>query len=564
MEGINQDQWLDVPDTSIHETAQSIYWQRQGQSWRTMPEISQERQVQLTLLLEIVSDIRKNTFPFKGIEPKLTRADIEWMLSFSEIKQSTNEQNTSIPLNHKHLDLYGVDLHDVDLSFLPLSYVRFGPHMYEWEHLTTEQQESAAAHLERCNFYNASLQKAHLCGVHLDYAHLRYAHLSGAHLRSANLSHAILSYAHLERTNLTNACLQQADVRKAFLQDANLNGALLEGADFSEARLDGAEVRNVKATGVNFRFAHFEKADLSGSVLTKTYLHDAHLENANLCHAHLEEANLTLARLDEANLTDAHLERANISGAQCEKTLLVKAHLEDTDCHNVNLAGAILCSASFSQGTQLDNVVLTKENMGSASLADIHWNNANLAVIQWASLQRLGDEKELSPKSVSMPTQHQESRTKQQAALITAIRAYRQLASALQSQGMYEEANRFRYRAHVVKRKLLWSQQPQNTIYYILSLLVELVSGYGYKLQRSILTYMLINVLWAYLYHTSSPQFSWVAALLFSFSSFHGNSLFMTTSYINQEQLVLAIIETIIGILFEALCILTIFKRMKE
>lgn len=563
MEDTHQDQWLEVFDKSIYETEQSLYWQQQGQFWRTQPEITQQRQIQLKQRLAISSDIRKSIFPLKDIEPKLIRADIEWMLSLSENDQSISEQNVFNHPGHKHLDMYGVDLHGIDLSFLPLSHVRFGPHLYEWEHLTAEQKELAAAHLEGCNLYKASLEKAYLCGVHLDHADLRYAQMQGAHIRGATLSYAILSHSHLERTNLANSCLQHTDVRKAFLQGANLNDALLEGANFSEARLDGAELRNIKATGTNFRFAHFEKADLSGSMLAKTYLHDAHFENTNLRRVHFEEANLTLARLNEADLTNAHLERANISGAYCEKAVFAGAHFEDTDCHNVNLAGAVLCRASFSQGTQLDNVVLTKKGIGPASFADIHWNNVNLAGIQWSQLHHIGDEKEFSPQTVSTSAMHKESQQEYQEQLMTAIRTYRQLALALQHQGMYEEANRFHYRAHVVKCTLLRKQQPQNLIPYVTSLLFELVCGYGYKLKRTIFVYILINALWTFLYHLSPPYLSWTAALLFSFLSFHGKGLFEATSSINQEQLALATIETIIGTLYEVLFVLAIIKYVK-
>jgi len=562
MENVQHESWLEVSEENVHQTAESLYWRKQGQHWRIMPEISQDRQSQLTQRLQIVGDIRKNVFPLKDVEPKLTRADIEWMLFY--IENEGSEQTRRDHLKHKRLDLSGADLRTLDLSFLPLSHVRFGPHIYEWGQLTIEQQDSAGARLDDCNLYKTALRNTYLCGVHLERAHLRYAQLQGAHIRGATLSHAVLSHAHLERANLANARLQKADVRKASLQGADLNDAVLEGADFSEARLDGAELRNIKADGTNFRFAHFEKGDLSGSMLSNTYLHDAHLEQANLRRVHLEASNLTLARLDEADLTDAHLERANMSGAQCERAILVKAHFEDTDCRNANFAGAVLCQASFSQGTQLDNAIFTKEGTGPASFADIYWNNVNLAGMQVSSLDSLGDEKVLPPDPVSTPVRTKNTQIKYQEKWTAAIRAYRQFGSALQRQGMYEEANRFFYRSHVLKRKLLWNQGPRNTVPYILSLLIDMVNGYGYKLYRSLYFYVCFHVLWTVLYHVNAPHLSWRAAFLFSLLSFHGKILFEAPYRMGQEQLILVVVEAVIGTLFEILSIAVIVRRINK
>ena len=56
------------------------YWNAQGWSWRTEPEIDAERQKFLAKRRAIVPDIGKGIYPFKDIEPELTRADIEWLL----------------------------------------------------------------------------------------------------------------------------------------------------------------------------------------------------------------------------------------------------------------------------------------------------------------------------------------------------------------------------------------------------------------------------------------------------------------------------------------------------
>jgi uncharacterized protein YjbI with pentapeptide repeats len=549
--------WLEVSGENMYETAQAYYWNNLGQPWRTLPEISSERQSQLLHHLQIQSDTLHSVFPFKEITPNLTRADIEWMISYIE---HTADNQTSY-VKSKPLDLCGANLRELDLSCLPLFHMRFGAHIYEWEQLTIEQQQNVGAHLENCNLSKASLQKAYLCGAHLESACLQYANLQGAHLQGAMLSYATVSHAHLERANLLHACLQKTDIRNSFLQETLLNNTILEQADGSEARFYGAEMKNIKAAGANFRFAHFEHVDLSGSILTNTYLHDAHFEGANLRRAHLEDANLTLTRLRDADITQAHLERANMSGAQCEKSIFAKAHFDDTDCHRVNFAGANLSEAFFNRGTQLNHVILTSKEGGTVCVADTDWNNVNLAVVEHASLHMLGDEETIDTTITSKTTK--EDRHTYQENLKRALRAYRQFAHALQSQGLNEEANRFYYRSYFVQCKILRSQQPRKLLPYILSLFLALVIGYGYRPVRTLGFYCAIIVLWAILYHINSPYPSWETAFLTSFLSFHGQAS-LTFYTLNQRLLSLVLVEMIIGLLLEATFIVMVIKRIRN
>src|SRR5579884_1287773 len=52
--------------------AWKAYWEAQGQSWRTEPEIDNERQSYLEHQRMIRPDVEKEIYPFKGI--KLSRA----------------------------------------------------------------------------------------------------------------------------------------------------------------------------------------------------------------------------------------------------------------------------------------------------------------------------------------------------------------------------------------------------------------------------------------------------------------------------------------------------------
>lgn len=75
---------LQRPTTNSNQAAWEAYWESQGQSWRTEAEIDKKRQEQLAHHRAIVPDIKKGIFPFKNVEPKLIRADIEWLLATHE------------------------------------------------------------------------------------------------------------------------------------------------------------------------------------------------------------------------------------------------------------------------------------------------------------------------------------------------------------------------------------------------------------------------------------------------------------------------------------------------
>src|SRR5712691_11064840 len=82
----NSEQVLSAQHPSNDDTeAWKAYWKAQGQEWRTEPEIDKERQNYLAERRGITPDIKRGIYPFKDVEPKLTRADIEWLLATHEI-----------------------------------------------------------------------------------------------------------------------------------------------------------------------------------------------------------------------------------------------------------------------------------------------------------------------------------------------------------------------------------------------------------------------------------------------------------------------------------------------
>ena len=171
---------------------------------------------------------------------------------------------------------------------------------------------------------------------------------------------------HLEGANLANANLGLA----------YLDGAYLQGASFSGTRLEGALLLRA-----DLRFAYFDE--------------HSHLEGANLWNADFRDATASEAHFEGATFDGAQMERANLIGAHLEDTSLVKAHLEDANLSFAHLEGADLRRAFFNTVTNLDRAVVFDENHGLVSVADVHWQDVNLAVVnEWPEQSMLGDERE--------------------------------------------------------------------------------------------------------------------------------------------------------------------------
>ena len=104
------------------------YWQKQGQPWRTEPEIGLERQTYLTERLGIKPDIKQGIYPFKGIS--LRRADVEWLLAMHDNGRGPvvwdEEKDKPEHERRTGLDLRGAELREVNLSRLPLAQMRSG------------------------------------------------------------------------------------------------------------------------------------------------------------------------------------------------------------------------------------------------------------------------------------------------------------------------------------------------------------------------------------------------------------------------------------------------------
>jgi Pentapeptide repeats (8 copies) len=178
--------------TSDDRDAWKAYWQTQGMPWRTEPEIDLGRQAYLTKRRDTIQpNIEQGSYPFKDVEPKFTRADVEWLLATHDNGRGPVvwDQEKDKPTEEQRvgLDLRGAVLRELDLSRLPLARLRGGPPVGEWLDAAEEQRAAAAAHLVGATLVRAQLAGADLGGAHLERATLVGAQLAGKRLTSDEL-----------------------------------------------------------------------------------------------------------------------------------------------------------------------------------------------------------------------------------------------------------------------------------------------------------------------------------------------------------------------------------------
>ena len=89
-------------------------------------------------------------------------------------------------------------------------------------------------------------------------------------------------------------------------------------------------------------------------------------------------------------------------------------------------------------------------------MVDAQFGDTNLAIVNWSQIEMLADEYQARQRK-------RDGKTKEKATRLAeherAVRANRQLAVALQNQGLNEDAARFAYRAQILQRKVLWQQR---------------------------------------------------------------------------------------------------------
>jgi uncharacterized protein YjbI with pentapeptide repeats len=340
-----------------------------------------------------------------------------------------------------------------------------------------------------------------------------------------------------------------------------------ESVDWGNERYLGIDLRGADLCQVNLRrlpladlYAGLIWEDWKAATVDQRSIAEIHLERAILAETHLEGAQLRNAHLEGADLSLAHLENAHLFQAHLECANLFRAHLEGVNLRETHLAGANLQLVYFDHATSLDNTILVNEKHGFASFADVHWGAVNLSVVDWKSVKMLGDESKIRQSNTIG------GKIKQPAELLkeyhTAVRANRQLAVVLQDQGLNEEAVRFAYRAQVLQRRVLWKQHDFGKWFF--SLLLALLAGYGYRMGRIIIAYLLVVFVCAAAYFVLgmyyTPHLSLVQAFLESITAFHGR-VFLEVFASDTPQIWVTAFEAVAGLLIEGVFIAMLTQR---
>lgn len=486
------------------------------------------------------------------------------------------------------------------------------------EQSNLESAVLAHADLEGANLDRTQLRSANLIGANVQHASLWEANLDQARLIDTQLVGAALNRAHCEGTNFARANLQEANLIDAHLQGADLSGAHLQkavmiGANVRLADLSGWHPPTLESKSRAGQLTHLECADLSlarldGANLTDVYLEgailiSASLERTILINAHLETAQLQMANLRQATLEKAHVASANLQRAHCEgadfnSARFAGAMASPESCARLRqlghdlparLAPADLRSVYFDSETSLRSAILTSEGTDQESqsspscvlVADANWNGVNLTVVDWKQLSILGDEQLISTQfspGTPLDAQHYEEY------LLSAIRANRQLAVALESQGMNEDARQFAYAAQSLQRRMLRMQIARQRKLsaigaYFFSWLLWSLAGYGYRMRRIVIAYLGTIGVFAMLYlltNASCPltasgaiegacgsQPLWgriLSSLLISVTAFHGR---VFTSGFSAGSILegIAAAEAICGVVIEGVFIAMLAQR---
>src|SRR5260370_418190 len=282
----------------------------------------------------------------------------------------------------------------------------------------------------------------------------------GLDVRGADLQEANLHELPLTRLR---GGLTSDEWLKATEEQRSSAVVLMRGAKLYLAQLEEANLIGAQLAGANLSGAQLGRANLSGAPLGGADLSRAQLKGAILIEAQLEGAYLIEAQLEGVNLSEAQLEGADLSRARLKGVDLSKAQLEGAD-----LSGARL------EGVDLREVILGDKQRIGPRFADVQWGDTNLAVVDWSQVAVLGDEREARQKK--RPDGGKKVKAVRLSEYQTAVRANRQLAVALQTQGLHEEAARFAYRAQRLQRIVLRRQWRQWKVgSYLLSAFLDLI-----------------------------------------------------------------------------------------
>jgi uncharacterized protein YjbI with pentapeptide repeats len=343
----------------------------------------------------------------------------------------------------------------------------------------------------------------------------------------------------------------------------NRVGLDLSGADLSHARLANLPLARLAcdATRPTVEGLTEEQRRLAALDLHGADLSGSHLEGTCLDYANLERATLRGTRLDGASLWAVNLREADCDGAYFAGADLWNAHLEGAFLNRASLQGARLHEVHLA-GAHFNGIQLADKDGVGPLVADVHWEGANLSVLNWSRIRVLGDDQWALQKETDGTVNGRIPRVQR---FKSAMRANQQVALALQAQGMTDDAGRFFYRSRVLQRQLLALYGSRRAAPYLVSLLLAALTGYGYRMGRMVVAYVALIAFFAAFYfgfgQTNSSHLGLGEATLLSIMAFHGR-VFSAPFSPNSPQSVVTAVEAITGFLFEGLFIAMLAQRV--
>ena len=275
--------------------AWNVYWEQQGQPWRTEPEIDEDRQKYLAERRSTTPDIVKGIYSFKDV--KLSRADVEWLLATHENGRGPVDWNDPQQRGRFGLDLRGADLSKEDLHGLPLACLLGGLLRDERPGTTPKQRQMAQIHLEQADLDRVHLEGATLSRALMQMTDLYEAHLEEADLFMARLDGALLQAAHLEKAYLKRANLQKANLTRAHLEGAQLSKVsftsqtILENVTLGCERFGFASLADVDWNGVNLAAIQWSQVKMLGDEQrVRGKMHEGNMESKERLSDEFESA----------------------------------------------------------------------------------------------------------------------------------------------------------------------------------------------------------------------------------------------------------------------------------
>jgi uncharacterized protein YjbI with pentapeptide repeats len=556
------------------------YWRNRNQSWRTEPEIDVKRQAILNQYQTTIAQSEQGCYPFKDIDSQLSRADVEWLLA-SQVDANVDWSNVH-QWDNSGLDLRGADLRKVRLSGLPLAHMRGGLNVDEWVLATDHQRDMAGVNLEGADLRGAHLEGAELCG----------AHLAGADLRGA----------HLEGANLNEVCLQG---NKDFPKPADLRMSFFDSTTILEGVTLGDETYGfVPLADVNWGKANLTRVDWS-------QVHRLGDEYATQWKLPIEyqaamRANRQLAtELQAQGLNEdatyfayrAHVNKRFMRPQQAILPVVLRLFVRE----RMPLPKVLLRLEERRYGQRISRHPLTSALfklipflLVLALVAIL--NPLALLFLFGLSLMAILAVLRILHKRGPQPPQYkrqhrqvpppglltQEQRRRLQWLLLLGFllgmpkpRLPLLMGSPKVTLQQIPLLRRFfkRWQAHSLPIGILSSFLVLLLLFddtlvcygqFVFSLVLSLLTGYGYKPVRFLLWYIVVVFGFAGLYiiygHLAPFE-----SLIFSLTSFHGRGLFLETNhYLGDSVAMIAIIEGVIGLLLEICLIVTYVWRLVQ